>query len=161
MLATRQTITEYEIASFPLQHHTGFKTFLQQRALLMIPAIAQSEDRPRTPPPLLWSRRCCLPVHLGLNAAAPLRDAKCRCAKLLCNACTLLQAAATACTFGIRKDLISLRGPMRNEQYIVHSGHNPWLLLTPHRNPFCLLLILAHSQDLQDEAEGTGAIYSL
>lgn len=121
-----------------------------------------SSSKPGKPQPLLlWSvLGCPYKTKPGLDAADP-QEAKCYCVKLLCNARVLLKASSASCTLSIRRDLISLQGPTRNEQYNVHSGHNPWLLLTPHRNPFCLLLILAHSQSLHDEAEGTGAIYSL
>ena len=123
---------------------------------------SSSSKSGKSQPLLLWSVLGCLPVwkwsqglmlqtHGKLSATV----------KLLCNARVLFKADSAPCTLSIRRDLIPLQGPMRNEQYNVRSGHNPWLLLTPHRNPFCLLLILAHSRSLHDEAEGTGAIYSL
>lgn len=120
-------------------------------------------SKPGKPQPLLlWCVLGCLTVgNKGRAFCSRPQEAKCYCAKLLCNARVLLKADSASCTLSIRRDLISLQGPTRNEQYNVHSGHNPWLLLTPHRNPFCLLLILVHSRSLHDEAEGTGAIYSL
>lgn len=66
----------------------------------------------------------CTKTKPQLDPADP-QEAKCYCVKLLCSARVLLKADSAPCTLSIRRDLISLQGPMRNEQYNVHSGHNP------------------------------------